>query len=104
MDDLEGDPIAGGLVYHLADGSDPGAIAAQDWCFVVRGESARELWERALGPMGLELLGRVVRHAPTTARCRRSLDARFATRAPRIRRAVVLTDDAPTTTTSLVVR
>ena len=25
-----------------------GAVAAQDWCFVQRGESARELWERAL--------------------------------------------------------
>ena len=60
---LEGDPIAGGSVYHLADGWDAGAIAAQDWCFVARGESARELWERALAPMGLELLGRVVRHA-----------------------------------------
>ena len=51
---LEGDPIAGGSVYHLADGWDAGAIAAQDWCFVVRGESARELWERALAPMGLD--------------------------------------------------
>src|SRR5215207_3845670 len=101
---LEGDPIAGGSVYHLADGWDAGAIAAQDWCFVAHGESARELWERALAPMGLALLGRVVRHArdsgtlPATAQ-----DPRFATRAPMIRRAVVLTEDAPTTTTSLVV-
>ena len=60
---LEGDPIAGGSVYHLADGWDAGAIAAQDWCFVGKGETARELWERALAPMGLELLTRVVRHA-----------------------------------------
>jgi glycine cleavage system regulatory protein len=101
---LEGDPIAGGSVYHLADGWDAGAIAAQDWCFVARGESARELWERALAPMGLALLGRIVRHArdhgvlPATAQ-----DTRFATRAPMIRRSVVLTDDAPATTTSLVV-
>jgi glycine cleavage system regulatory protein len=101
---LEGDPIAGGSVYHLADGWDAGAIAAQDWCFVVRGESARELWERALAPMGLDLLGRVVRHArdhgtlPATPQ-----DARFATRAPMIRRAVVVSDDAPAATTSLVV-
>ena len=40
--------IAGGSVYHLADGWDAGAIAAQDWCFVRKGETARELWERAL--------------------------------------------------------
>jgi len=74
---LEGDPIAGGSVYHLAEGWDAGAIAAQDWCFVGRGESARELWEPQ--------------------------DPRFATRAPMIRRSVVLTEDAPATTTSLVV-
>jgi methionyl-tRNA formyltransferase len=69
---LEGDPIAGGSVYHLADGWDAGALAAQDWCFVGRGESARELWERALAPMGLALLGKVVRHARDHAACRRS--------------------------------
>lgn len=101
---LEGDPIAGGSVYHLADGWDAGAIAAQDWCFVAKGESARELWERALAPMGLDLLARVVRHArdhgslPATAQ-----DPRFMTRAPMIRRSVVLTEDRDAATTSLVV-
>lgn len=90
---LEGDPIAGGSVYHLADGWDAGAIAAQDWCFVAKGETARDLWERALAPMGLALLTRVVRHArehgslPAQAQ-----DPRFATKAPLIRRAVVLTE------------
>ena len=101
---LEGDPIAGGSVYHLADGWDAGAIAAQDWCFVARGESARELWERALAPMGLALLGSVVRHARDHGTLpAQTQDARFATRAPMIRRTVVLTEDAPATTTSLVV-
>ena len=60
---LEGDPIAGGSVYHLADGWDAGAIAAQDWCFVAKGETSRELWERALAPMGLALLTKVVQSA-----------------------------------------
>jgi glycine cleavage system regulatory protein len=101
---LEGDPIAGGSVYHLADGWDAGAIAAQDWCFVVRGESARELWERELAPMGLALLASVVRHARDQGSLpAKPQDARFATRAPMIRRAVVLTEDAPSATTSLVV-
>lgn len=91
---LEGDAIAGGSVYHLADGWDAGAIAAQDWCFVQRGETARELWERALAPMGLALLQRVVCHVrdhdsvPATTQ-----DLRFATKAPLIKRSVVLTDD-----------
>jgi methionyl-tRNA formyltransferase len=81
----EGDPIAGGTIYHLADKLDAGPIAAQDWVFVKKGESARELWERALAPLGLRLLLEVVRHArdegelPATPQ-----DEQFATRAPRL--------------------
>lgn len=91
---IEGDPIAGGSVYHLADGWDAGAVAAQDWCFVQKGETARELWERALAPMGLRLLVQVVRQAardgilPAQAQ-----DERFATKAPMIRRQVSLTEE-----------
>lgn len=101
---LEGDPIAGGSVYHLADGWDAGAIAAQDWCFVKKGETARELWERALAPMGLALLTKVAHHA----RLQGSLpafpqDPRFATKATMIRKAVVLTEEVSPATTSLVV-
>ena len=59
----EGDPIAGGTVYHLADRMDAGAIAAQEWCFVKKGETARELWERALAPLGQKLLGEVIEYA-----------------------------------------
>ena len=33
----EGDPIAGGTIYHLADRMDAGAIAAQEWVFVKKG-------------------------------------------------------------------
>ncbi len=80
----EGDPIAGGTIYHLAERMDAGAIALQDWCFVRKGETARELWERALAPMGLRLLAEAVRIAtangslPATPQ-----DEEFATRAPR---------------------
>jgi methionyl-tRNA formyltransferase len=91
---LEGDPIAGGSVYHLADGWDAGAIAAQDWCFVLKGETARDLWERALAPMGLKLLTQVVRHAAERGELPAfPQDERFATRAPMIRRSVSLTDE-----------
>ena len=79
----EGDPIAGGTIYHLADRMDAGAIAAQDWVFVKKGETARELWERALAPLGLRLLGEVI----DTAKAKGSLpakpqDEQFATLAP----------------------
>ena len=85
----ERDPITGGSIYHLADRMDTGAIAAQVWCFVKKGESARELWERALAPIGLDLIRSVVRYAnehdelPATPQ-----DEQFATLAPLIEEPV----------------
>lgn len=79
----EKDPIAGGTVYHLADRMDAGAIAAQDWCFVKKGETARELWERALAPLGQRLLGEVIDYAKAhNALPGKPQDEQFATRAP----------------------
>jgi methionyl-tRNA formyltransferase len=79
----EGDPIAGGSIYHLADRMDAGAIAAQQWCFVKKGETARELWERALAPLGLKLLKQVVRYASVNGSLPSApQDEQFATKAP----------------------
>jgi len=80
-----GDAIAGGSIYHLAERMDAGAIAAQDWCFVKPGESARELWERALAPLGIRLLTEVVAHASATGSLpAQPQDEQFATLAPRM--------------------
>jgi methionyl-tRNA formyltransferase len=101
---LAGDPIAGGSVYHLAAGWDRGAIAAQDWCFVAKGETARDLWERALAPLGLELLRRVVRHAAEHGELpAHPQDERFATKAPMIRPTVSLTEEGHAARASVVV-
>jgi methionyl-tRNA formyltransferase len=79
----EGDPIAGGTVYHLADRMDAGAIAAQDWVFVKKGETARQLWERALAPLGQRLLGEVLDYAKTHHTLpAKPQDEEFATLAP----------------------
>jgi methionyl-tRNA formyltransferase len=79
----EKDPIAGGTVYHLADRMDAGAIAAQDWCFVGKDETARQLWERALAPMGQKLLAEVIEYAKAhDALPARPQDEQFATNAP----------------------
>src|SRR5260221_8275562 len=79
----EGDPIAGGSVYHLADQMDAGAIAAQEWVFVKKGETARELWERALVPLGQKLLGDVIDYAKTHKNLpAKPQDEQFATNAP----------------------
>ncbi|MET4208966.1 formyltransferase family protein [Bradyrhizobium sp. LA2.1] len=79
----EGDPVAGGTIYHLADRMDAGAIAAQDWCFVKKGETARELWERALAPLGLKLLADVIDYVKVhKALPSKVQDEQFATLAP----------------------
>jgi methionyl-tRNA formyltransferase len=79
----EGDPIAGGTIYHLADRMDAGAIAAQEWVFVKKGETARELWERALAPLGQKLLGEVIDYAKVhNALPAKPQDEQFATLAP----------------------
>jgi methionyl-tRNA formyltransferase len=80
-----GDPIAGGTVYHLADRMDAGAIAAQEWCFVKAGETARELWERALAPLGQKLLADVIDYATAHKTLpARPQDEQFATLAPKL--------------------
>lgn len=79
----EGDPIAGGTVYHLADRMDAGAIAAQEWLFVKKGETARELWERALAPLGQKLLADVIDYAKANNSLpAKPQDEEYATRAP----------------------
>ena len=79
----EGDPIAGGTVYHLAERMDAGAIAAQEWCFVKKGETPRELWERALAPLGLKLVARVIDYAKIHGAVpAKPQDEQFATKAP----------------------
>ena len=80
-----GDAIAGGSIYHLAERMDAGAIAAQDWCFVKPGETARELWERALAPMGIRLLTQVVAGVSTSGVLpAQAQDETFATQAPKL--------------------
>ena len=79
----EGDPITGGTVYHLADRMDAGAIAVQEWCFVKKGETARELWERALAPLGQTLLAEVIDYAKAHGSLpAKPQDEQFATLAP----------------------
>src|SRR5580692_10376695 len=79
----ERDPIAGGSIYHLAERMDAGAIAAQEWVFVRKDETARQLWERALAPLGQKLLGEVIDYAKTyKALPATPQDEQFATKAP----------------------
>jgi methionyl-tRNA formyltransferase len=79
----EGDPIAGGTIYHLADRMDAGAIAAQEWLFVKKGETARQLWERALAPLGQKLLAEVIDYATIYGSLpAKPQDEEFATSAP----------------------
>jgi methionyl-tRNA formyltransferase len=81
----EGDAIAGGTIYHLADRMDAGAIAAQEWLFVKKGETARQLWERALAPLGQKLLAEVIDYAKVYGSLpAKPQDEEFATSAPHL--------------------
>ncbi len=53
------EPIVGGTVFWLNDVVDGGPIAAQDFCHVQPGDTARDLWAHHLAPMGLRLFGQV---------------------------------------------
>lgn len=59
-----GDPIAGGTVYWLGETMDGGPIAAQDWCWVRRGDTAAALWRRDLFHLGLRLFRDVLADLP----------------------------------------
>lgn len=54
-----GEHTTGGSAYWMNDVVDGGPVAAQDWCFIRPGDTARELWARELAPMGLRLFSRV---------------------------------------------
>lgn len=56
-----GDPVTGGTVFWMDDGADTGPVVRQDWCHILPGETAPELWRRALAPMGLRLLAEALR-------------------------------------------
>jgi methionyl-tRNA formyltransferase len=79
------DAIAGGSIYWLDDGADTGPIAAQEHCFVHPGETADELWRRALGPLGLSLFDRVLGDLERGVVIREAQDERAATWEPSYR-------------------
>ncbi|WP_213030284.1 hypothetical protein, partial [Acinetobacter baumannii] len=56
---------------------------AQEWVFVKKGETARELWERALAPLGYKLLAEVIDYAKMHSSLpAKAQDEQFATKAP----------------------
>ncbi|WP_428496421.1 hypothetical protein [Pseudomonas chlororaphis] len=65
------DPITGGSVYWLDDGTDTGPVLLQNWCHVRSDDTAQLLWRRETAPMGLRLFSQAL--AMLDARCRRRL-------------------------------
>ncbi|MEQ8822641.1 MAG: formyltransferase family protein [Sumerlaeia bacterium] len=77
-----GDPVTGGTVYWLDRRTDGGPVAAQDWCFIKPGETAAELWRRALFPMGVRLMAEVLDELATGVIRAVPQDEAFATWEP----------------------
>lgn len=90
-----GERVTGGSVYWLSDAVDAGPIAAQGWCFVRPGESAGELWRRALLPLGLRLLTHVVAEAAAGRVVAVPQDERLATWEPSFGRPPLRRPDLP---------
>lgn len=55
-----GDKITGGTVYRLSNRVDGGNILLQKPVFIKPKDTARELWNRELAPLGIELLAEAV--------------------------------------------
>lgn len=79
-----GDPIAGGSVYWFTDHIDGGPIAAQDYCFVGRSETASALWRDKLFPMGIDLLRGVLHDLDNGRIVRQEQNEKYATWEPSI--------------------
>ena len=56
-----GDKVTGGTVYRLSNKVDGGNIIAQQHVFTRPGETAEDLWRRALAPLGVAMLANAVR-------------------------------------------
>jgi methionyl-tRNA formyltransferase len=54
-----GERVTGGTVYWLGD-VDAGDVAAQEHVFIRPDDTAEELWQRELFPLGLRLFERVL--------------------------------------------
>jgi len=52
--------VTGGTVYRLSNRMDGGNVLAARHVFIRPGDTARELWQRELGPLGVRLLVDVV--------------------------------------------
>ena len=77
-------------VARDGDETRAGAIAVQEWLFVKKGETARELWERAVAPLGQKLLADVIDYAKANNSLpAKPQDEEFATKAPESLRARV---------------
>jgi methionyl-tRNA formyltransferase len=56
-----GDTVTGGSAYWLNEVMDGGRIAAQEWCWILPGDDAQELWRTRLFPIGLRLMELVLK-------------------------------------------
>jgi len=54
-----GDRVTGGTVYQLSNRVDGGEVLLQKHAFIRRDDTAKELWRRSLGPLGVALLAEV---------------------------------------------
>lgn len=90
-----GDPVTGGTVYWLNENVDGGPIAKQDWCWILPGETARDLYHRSLQAMGVRLLSETLDDIAAGRLVMVDQDERAATWEPSWGRAPLFRPDLP---------
>lgn len=89
------DPIAGFTWFWADNGVDTGPIAAQDWCHVDRAWSHQDLWREELFPMGVRMLGPLLKEIESGGMPYVPQDSRFATVEPAIERTLLHRPELP---------
>lgn len=89
------DPIAGFTWFWADNGVDTGPIAAQDWCHVDRRWSHQDLWREELFPMGVRMLGPLLKDIESGGMPFTPQDERFATVEPAIERTLLHRPELP---------
>jgi len=93
------EPVTGGTVYWLDDGTDTGPVAAQSWCHIRPDDTPGTLWHRSLAPMGLGLFRQVLREIDAGIIRKTPQDPLLATWEPAFARPKLSgasTDECPT--------
>lgn len=87
------DPITGGSIYWLNSGIDRGDIERQEWIWLDKNKSAKQIWREQLMPMGLKLFAEALTAISKGEFNKLKQDSRFSTFEPSLDRKDIYRPD-----------